>query len=438
VELPHNWSPRDYQLEAWRYMARGGKRLVACCHRRWGKDDISLHLAACKAHERAATYWHMLPQQNQARRAIWQAVNPHSGLRRLDEAFPEEIRASTNDSEMYIQFHNGSMWHVVGSDNYDRLVGSPPAGIVFSEWSLADPTAWARLEPILMENDGWASFIYTSRGKNHGASLFEMAERREGWKAIRQSALDTDVFTREQLAEIEEGLVELYGEEEGRSLFNMEYMSSFDSAVAGAYYSSQLNRAEKEGRIAYVPADPDLPVSTIWDLGIRDAMAVIFIQELGREVRLVDYEEHTGKGMPQMLKIIQDKPYVYKEHWAPHDIKVRELGTGKSRLESAAALGFHFQEVQNIPVIDGINAARAVFPRIWIDKGKCERLVDALYNYRKEFDEKMMTYKDKPVHDWSCHGADAFRYLAVVQDQWMDEGRGMPKVETSLGPAYYL
>jgi len=419
-------------------MARGGTRGVFCCHRRWGKDDIALNLGACKAHERVATYWHMLPQQTQARKAIWQAVNPHSGIRRIDEAFPLSIRKRTNDNEMFIEFKNGSFWHVLGSDNYDQLVGSPPAGITFSEWSLCDPTAWARLEPILIENGGWAMFIYTSRGKNHGASLFEIAEKRDGWLALRQSVLDTDVFTEEQLTEIRENLVMLYGDEEGTALYNQEYMSSFDSAVAGAYYSSQLAKAEKQNRITYVPHDPALPVNTVWDLGIRDAMAVIYFQELGRELRVIDYDEYTGKGIPEMIQMVQSKPYTYNEHWAPHDIKVRELGTGKSRLEVASGLGFHFQEVRNIPVIDGINAARLQFARCWIDKAKCAKLIEALYNYRKDYDEKMQAYKDKPVHDWSCHGADAWRYLHVLQDQWMDDGHGRPQVETSLGPAYYL
>ena len=289
----------------------------------------------------------------------------------------------------------------------------------------------------MIENGGWAVFIYTSRGKNHGASLFNIADKRDGWLALKQSATDTDVFTKDQLQEIGENLITLYGEEEGTALFNQEYMSSFEQAVAGAFYSSQLTRAEKENRITYVPWDPALPTNTVWDLGIRDAMSIIFWQELGREIRIIDYIEGTGKGIPEYAKELQGKPYFYGEHWAPHDIKVRELGTGKSRLEMAAGLGIHFQEVRNIPIIDGINATRAGFGRLWIDKGKCERLLECLFNYRKEWDDKAQQYKDKPIKDWSNHGADAMRYLHLVQDQWQDEGRGRPRIETSLGNTYY-
>jgi hypothetical protein len=141
IRLPNNWQPRDYQLDAWGYLAHGGRHAELIWHRRSGKDEIALHWAAVAAFQRQANYWHMLPMANQARKAIWHAVNPHTGVRRIDEAFPRELREQTYEGEMLIRFKNGSTWQLLGSDNYNAAVGSAPAGIVFSEWALANPAA---------------------------------------------------------------------------------------------------------------------------------------------------------------------------------------------------------------------------------------------------------------------------------------------------------
>jgi hypothetical protein len=154
IELPAGWAPRGYQKKLWQYLEHGGKRADVAAHRRWGKDDIALNRAACAAFERVGTYWHMLPEAAQARKAIWDAINPHTGRRRIDEAFPKELRANTREQDMLIRFVNGSTWQVLGSDNYDSLVGSPPVGVVFSEWALAKPDAWTYTRPILAENGG--------------------------------------------------------------------------------------------------------------------------------------------------------------------------------------------------------------------------------------------------------------------------------------------
>ena len=171
------WQPRAYQKPVWDYFKGGGKRAVCVWHRRSGKDEFCLHLAAVKAHERPATYWHMLPEAAQARKAIWDAVNPVTGRRRIDEAFPRAARTLTREADMFIRLSSGSTWQVVGSDNYNSLVGTPPIGIVFSEFALADPSAWAYLSPILEENGGWAAFVTTPRGRNHAWRMFRYAER---------------------------------------------------------------------------------------------------------------------------------------------------------------------------------------------------------------------------------------------------------------------
>jgi len=171
IRLPNGWAPRPYQQSVWEYLARGGRHAVIIAHRRWGKDDVALHHTACAAHERVANYIHMLPEYEQARKAIWTAVNPHTGKRRIDEAFPEALRARTLDDEMFIGFKNGSSWQIAGSDRYNKIVGASFAGIVYSEYALGNPAAQGYFTPMLMENAGWELCITTPRGRNHAYAM---------------------------------------------------------------------------------------------------------------------------------------------------------------------------------------------------------------------------------------------------------------------------
>jgi hypothetical protein len=236
ASTPEDWDPHPYQRPLWDHLMAGGTRAICIWHRRAGKDEVMLRWAHHAATAVPGTYWHMLPEYAQARKAIWDAINPHSGRRRIDEAFPPEKRIATREADMFIRLHNGSTWQVVGSDTYNSLVGTPPRGIVFSEFALADPNCWAYLSPILEENGGWAAFITTPRGRNHAWRMFEAARReneRENagdngrgpkkWFAQRLTAQDTKVFTDESLAGARKTLVDLYGSAEiGQSVFDQE------------------------------------------------------------------------------------------------------------------------------------------------------------------------------------------------------------------------
>jgi len=418
ITLPRNWSPRPDQRPLWDYLESGGKRAVMVAHRRWGKDEVALHFAAVAAMQRAGNYWHMLPQYGQARRVIWEAVNPRTGLRRIDEAFPAEIRRRTLDGEMLIELANGSTWQLVGSDSYDSLVGSPPVGIVFSEYALADPMAWAYFRPILAENGGWALFIYTPRGRNHGKTLYDFARLEEGWFTRVLSAADTPVFLPERLEQERRELCAEFGEAEGELLFLQEYKCSFEGMVHGAYYAKQLAAARSEGRIGPVPHAAGQEVYTFWDLGMDDSTSIWFMQAIGRELRFIDYYEAAGEGLAHYAAVLKGKPYVYGDHYMPHDADVRELGTGTSRKSTAEALGIRPVIVVPRPrdtqaVLSGIEAARNAMSRCWFDEKRCARGLAALEGYAAEYDEQARKLANHPAHTWCSHGADAFRTFAA-------------------------
>jgi phage terminase large subunit len=384
-------------------------------HRRSGKDDVSLHWAAIASAKRVGNYWHMLPEANQARKAIWEAVNPHTGKKRIDEAFPRALRASTRDTDMRIEFKNGSTWQVVGSDNYDSLVGTTPIGVVFSEWSLAKPDAWTYLRPILAENGGWALFLWTPRGRNHATRAFEAREQDEEWFTQRLPATKTGVFTTAQLAKEKADLISEAGSvEEGAAKFASEYMVDFDAAVPGSYYGPLMSQAREDGRVAAFAYDKDLPVQTAWDIGVDDYTAVWFLQENGKQVRAIDYFETSGEGPQAVTEYMATKPYKYSAHFLPHDVMVREWGAGaKTRYQTLMELG-----VKPIRVgvaqdpAERINAARRLLPIVSFDAKACAVGLDRLRNYRKRWNASLMTFTG-PLHDENSHGSDAFGEFAV-------------------------
>lgn len=365
-----------------------------------------MHWAAYAAGVRKGNYWHMLPEAGQARKAIWEAVNPHTGRRRVEEAFPDWMVESRRDDDMRIKFTNGSTWQVLGSDNFNSLIGSPPVGLVFSEYALANPSAWDYLRPILAENNGWAVFIFTPRGKNHAWKLYEMARQNKDWFAQRLGVDETKAIGPEIIeAERASGMSE--------DMIEQEYYCSFDAAITGAYYGKQLAEAEKEGRIAKVPWQPATLVHTAWDLGIGDSTAIWFCQQIGQEVRLIDFYENFGVGLDHYAKILREKPYAYGDHILPHDAMVADLSTGRSRLQTLASLGISARVLPREPSIeDGFNAVRNLLPSCWFDAEKCARGIEALKQYQCLYDDKRKIYSARPRHDWTSHAADAFRYLA--------------------------
>ncbi len=404
ITIPYKFTPRDYQIPLISCIDRGYKRAVCIFHRRAGKDKTLINLITKEALKRIGVYYYLFPTYKQGRKIIWQGIDK-AGMKFTDH-IPEEIRKRTNDQEMMIELKNGSIIQIIGTDDIDRIVGTNPVGCVFSEYSLQNPKAWDLLRPILAENEGWAVFNYTPRGKNHGYELYEMAKNNPKWFAQILTVDDTKAISQEAIEE-----ERLAGMDE--DLIQQEFYCSFEAAIQGAYYAKQINKANEDGRITNVPYVENLPVYTVWDLGVGDSTAIWFVQLVNQEIRIIDYYEAQGEGLPYYAKVLDEKGYKYGGHYAPHDIQVREMGSGLSRLETARSLGINFQVVKNISIDDGINAARTIFNRCWFDKEKTKQGVNCLVNYHKEYDEKRKEYKNIPYHDWSSHGADAFRYLAI-------------------------
>jgi hypothetical protein len=410
IRLPYRWQPRNYQLGVWGALERGVKRVCAIWHRRAGKDEFALRWTSCAAHERVGNYWHMLPKASQARKAIWTAVNPHSGVRRIDEAFPLALRATTNEQEMFIRFTNGSTWQVVGSDNFNSLLGSPPIGVVFSEFSLADPQSWSLLRPILVENDGWSLFITTPRGRNHAFKMYDGAKGDPNWFVELLTVKDTGAIPLARIEQERKEMTREMGADEANAVIEQEYFCSFDASFPGAYFGALMTQAIGEGRIMSLPYDPRGGVVTAWDIGFHDSNAIVFGQEVGPWVNFIDYIEHSGKGADFYAKQLRDRPYVYDEHLLPHDVSVHEWGNnGTSRKQ--ALLDLQVRPIRVMPktsVMDRINAARMMINRARFDAKKCERLVECLQQYHKVWDDSKMMWGDDPEHDWTSHGADAF------------------------------
>jgi len=414
IQLPNNWKPRPYQMPLWKALEEGCRRAVAVWHRRSGKDDVALHWAAVSAIQKPATYWHLLPQSNQARKAVWDAVDPHTGIRRIDWAFPKELRETTREQDMLIRFKNGSTWQVVGSDNYNALVGSPPYGVVYSEYMLSDPNAWSFIRPIMRENGGWALFNGTPRGRNHLHGLYELGQREDGWFSELLTVADTGAMSIDDVEKERREIASERGDDEADNIIKQEYFCNWDAAIPGSYYGRIIAKLEAAGRITNVPYDPRLPVITAWDIGVGDSTAIWFIQQGKQSVNWIDFYENSGVGADHYARVLKDKPYLYEGHYLPHDADDREWGNNaSSRISVLKGLGVKpCRVLPNASVDDGINALRILLERSYFDKTNCERGLNCLRQYQKKWDEKLKRFASAPLHDWTSHAADAARYMA--------------------------
>ena len=420
VTLPNNnWTQRPHQNALWQHLRAGGKRAMAVWHRRAGKDDVCLHHTSLAANvDRVGNYWHCLPEYQQCRKAIWTAINPHTGKRRIDEAFPIALRANTLDNEMFIRFKNGSTWQCIGSDTYNTTVGASVAGIVYSEWALANPSAWAYHRPMLEENAGWAAFITTPRGRNHAHAMYLHAKHSPDWFAELLTIADTEALSHEALAETQREYAALYGEDVGRAQFRQEYFCDFQAAILGAYFAMEMAQVRNEHRIIECEAIADQVVHRAWDLGVTDDTSIWWFQLQGPQVVILDHYASSGAGVEHYAEQIamRGAKYGWKDgtDFVPHDAKVKEWGSGRTRVETMQGFGLHPLLVPFATFQDGINAARRTLPLCIFHPRTEETGIAALEQYRREWDDEKKSFRATDVHDWTAHPAASFRYLSLA------------------------
>lgn len=430
VRLPHGFTPRDYQRRYMGYYDHGGKRGVWVWHRRAGKDVTALHQTVKMAHERKGMYWHCLPTYRQAKKAIWDGFT-RDGKRIIDAVFPPAIVKRKNESEMLVELKCGSMVQLVGSDTIDNLVGAGPAGVTFSEFSISKPKAWDLVRPMLAENDGWASFIFTPRGNNHGKQVYDSAEKIPGWKRELLTIHDTNVLPASLLDEERAaGMPE--------ALIRQEYLCDFTAALVGSVWGDLVEALEKSGAMNLFDHGTD-GVFTTWDLGMDDSTS-IWCWRVGEDgIDFIDHYEAHGKPMPHYFDWVEARGYRYVKHVLPHDAKARSLQTGVGIIDQAIArFGAGMLDIlPPMSLADGIQAVRWLLQRNVRFHPRTKDGVEALKQYHYAWDEEKRTFAGKPAHDWSSHTADAMRYAALYTKRAEVLRRPKQKPSREIQPPKY-
>lgn len=439
VNLPYHFSPRSYQWEVFEAWDRGVRRFLEIWHRRAGKDKTLLNFMVERMLERKGNYVHLFPLKTQARRVIWQGID-RNGQRYIDHFPPELVWHTPNEQEMRITLIDplnpsqpGSTYNLLGADkDTNVLVGSNPMGIILSEYPLMNPRAWELTRPILTENKGWAAFVYTTRGKNHGFSLYRQVKDNPTWhvslltvEMTRRDGVGEDgtpVITQEDIeADRAEGMSE--------ADIQQEYYCAWETPIPGAIYGDAIRDAYAENRIGSVGMIPGYAVRTCWDLGYWDTTAIWFFQMIpGADglpwYHFLDYREDSLKALGHYVKLVRELNYPYDDggrewHYAPHDARQHELGYGKT-VETIAmepveltdgrkvpGLAMHVVERGSVHV--GIEATRVMLRRCRFDVDRCELGLSALASYIYEWDERLKQWTKDPLHNWASHGADALR-----------------------------
>ena len=401
VKIPYK--PRALQADMHASVKRWN---VLVMHRRFGKTVWAVNhmikrvLTNPLPRPRVAL---VAPTFTQAKRIAWDYVKFYAGV----------IPGVTfNEKELRADFPHGGRITLLSAENPDALRGIYLDDCFFDEYGMQNPRVWGEVvRPALSDREGAAIFLGTPAGHNHFFDILQSAKEQseEGsdqwyWKVAKASEtkLVKDV-------ELEVAKLQMTPEQ-----YEQEYECSFTAAIIGAYYGKLLADADDNGKITRVPYDPALLVHTAWDLGINDSTAIWFAQVYsGGAVYVIDYYENSGVGLDHYAEVLRKKDYHWGDHLAPHDIEVRELGSGKSRLETAFSLGIRFRVIPRMKIADGINAARMMIPKCYFDRDKCAEGLEMLRQYRQEWDEKKKLFRDQPRHDFTSHAADAFRYLSV-------------------------
>ncbi len=400
------------------YLKRDKRWASVVAHRRAGKTVACIMDLVKKAVEhkgREPRFAYICPTYTQAKDVAW------SYLKEYTAAIPGMEKS---ESELSVTFpHNKARIRLYGAENYDRIRGLYLDGVVIDESGDIDPRAWPEvIRPALSDRKGWATFIGTPKGRNAFYDMHKRAKESEDWFSDELRASQTGII---DAAELEDARRTMTAEQ-----FSQEYECSFQAAIVGAYYGREMEAAEADGRVGKVPHERSSDVFASWDLGISDSMSIWIGQIVGREWHWINYYENSNHALDHYVDWIKGLPYKVHMHYLPHDGEARELQTGKSRKEFLEERGFDVTIVPRHEPMDGIDAARLRFNRMWFDADKCARGIDCLRMYRSEFDDKHQVLRPRPVHDWASHGADAFRCGVMGAEETT---RPEPTVKRNMG-----
>ena len=395
------YKPREQQLAIHDLM--DSKRFgVVVAHRRMGKTVSAInHLIkdAVLNQKDAPRYAYIAPTYGQAKRVAWDYLVKYA----------EPLGGTQNITELRVDFW-GRRIQLYGSDNPETLRGQYFDGVILDEIGDQNPKIWTDIvRPALADRKGWCLFIGTPKGHNHFKELRDRAETEDGWGLLEFKASETGVVDDTELKAAKN--------EMGEDKYRQEFECSFDAAVEGSYYGQILNELEEKKHMQEIPREELSKTFTAWDLGMGDSTSIWVAQLVGSEIRLIDYYENHGVGLDHYVKWIRDNDYEKAEHILPHDVRVRELGTGKSRMEMLEEAGLEIKIAPRMSLDDGIQAVRRLLPRCWFNVPKVQIGLNCLRNYRRDYDEKRKIFYERPLHDWSSHGSDSFRYLALGLDE---------------------
>lgn len=405
--LPRNWAKQLHETTK--------RFIVLVLHRRAGKTTAAInHLNRDALLHNNTKYAYVAPTYKQAKRIVWEMIKQYTR---------NVPGVKYNSSELTVFYPNGSQLLVVGADNPDSLRGIGLNGAFLDEYPQQNPIIFTEIiSKCIADTLGYCIFGGTPKGKGHFFKVMETAKEDEGWLLIYKTI---DNSLKEESGKVIENLRQALEDdkkliEQGimtNDTFQQEWYNSFEASLPGAVYLNEIAKARAEGRITQVPHDPGQPVYTVWDLGLNDAMSIGFFQVIAGQIRMIDYYENTGLGLPHYIKTVKNKPYIYGKHFAPHDIRQRELTSGKTRLDIARELGISFDVVPSLSKVNGIEQTRILWSRLFVDQKQCSLFMDLIGMYYYDVDPNTGVRSKEPVHDHTSHAADMLRYASIVADQ---------------------
>ena len=406
ITIPYN--PRKLQQEIHNQLSKH-RWAVLSIHRRAGKSVMCIN----ELIKRALTndqwnprYAYIGPTYKQTKSIIFDYLKYYAGV------IPG---TKFNEQELSCTLPNGAKISLLGSENPDSLRGNYYDGIICDEYAQINPRLFPEIiRPALSDRKGFCYFVGTPQGmSNDFYAKYQHGLKDKTWYTKIAKSSETGIVDQEEL----DAALELMG----KNKFRQEFECDWVAALEGAIYGDIIEKIENKGQVGRVPYDPTYPVSTAWDIGISDKTVVVFFQQVGRSIQIIDYYENSNEGLPHYINVINNKDYVYKNHYGPHDLEQREFTNGKSRREIAYELGLRFKIVPKLSIEDGIHYTQLLLTRCWIDVDTCKKLIDSLRNYHRKFNDTLQVFNMKPVHDWSSHACDALRCLSVGLEELRDD-----------------